>query len=169
MTAPLTRIVVVGEIPAAGRTIRIVPDPVEIAALVAELGLIDLKDLSVDLRLKPIGRDGLRVTGELTASVVQPCVVTLEPVTTRIETPVEATYAPARGDGTDPDADGPDPLVEGRADVGALAREFLVMAIPDYPRKAGLPEPDAADPPPDRASPFADLGERLSRPRTRLE
>jgi hypothetical protein len=55
-----------------------------------------------------------------------------------------------------PVEDAPEPLVGGQIDLGAIATEFLILAIDPYPRK-----PDAVfQPPPggdDSAHPFAAL------------
>ena len=50
-------------------------------------------------------------------------------------------------------ADAPDPIVDGKIDLGALAAEFLALGLDPYPRKPGAEfAPPAADEPPD--SPF---------------
>ena len=54
--------------------------------------------------------------------------------------------------------DEPDPLIDGKIDLGALAAEFFALGLDPYPRKPGVsfeaPE-DAAD-----DSPLADLARR---------
>ena len=53
----------------------------------------------------------------------------------------------------------PDPIIEGRIDLGALAAEFLALGLDPYPRKPGVDfaaPADASAP----ASPFAVLGRR---------
>ena len=63
-------------------------------------------------------------------------------------------------DGEDP----PDPIVDGRIDLGALAVEFLALALDPYPRKPGAeftPPPEEA--PPD--SPFDALPEMAKKKR----
>ena len=53
--------------------------------------------------------------------------------------------------------DGPEPLLDGRIDLGAIATEFLVLGIDPHPRKQGAVfEPPAIED--DRAEhPFAAL------------
>ena len=52
--------------------------------------------------------------------------------------------------------DAPEPLVGGSIDLGAIASEFLMLAIDPYPRKAGVVfEPPAKDA--DTDGPFAAL------------
>ena len=35
------------------------------------------------------------------------------------------------------DVDAPDPIVDGKIDLGALAAEFMVLGLDPYPRKPG--------------------------------
>ena len=52
--------------------------------------------------------------------------------------------------------DAPEPLVDGRIDLGAIAIEFLMLGIDPYPRKPGVAfEPPKSDS--DGAHPFAAL------------
>jgi hypothetical protein len=54
------------------------------------------------------------------------------------------------------DEDPPDPIVDGRIDLGALAAEFLALGLDPYPRKPGAAFA-GAEPEPERDSPFAAL------------
>ena len=89
------------------------------------------------------GADGLHVLGRVKATVAQTCVVTLEPMTSEIDEPVELVFSPS-AQPTEPKLDDenlthaldePEPLVNGVVDLGALAIEFLLLAIDPYPRK----------------------------------
>jgi hypothetical protein len=82
------------------------------------------------------------------ARVCQTCVVSLEPIESEVAEPVDLKFvpAPAGGGKAAPeserkgplgDAEPPEPLVGGKVDLGALATEFLILAIDPYPRKAG--------------------------------
>jgi uncharacterized metal-binding protein YceD (DUF177 family) len=74
--------------------------------------------------------------------VVQTCVVTLEPVTTRVDQAVRRRFLPhaaARAAElvVDPEEDDEvEPLGE-RIDLGLVAVEALALALPAYPRKEG--------------------------------
>ena len=59
----------------------------------------------------------------------------------------------------DIEEDGPDPLIGGVVDLGALAGEFLTLALDPYPRKPGaaFEEPAPAVP---EESPFSALSKR---------
>jgi len=103
-------------------------------------------------------RRGVKVEGEVKAHVTQTCVVSLEPFDTEIEEPIEVRFLPpdAKAPEAEDDTDAPDPLIDGKIDLGALASEFLTLALDPYPRKPGV----AFEPPANLApevSPFGRL------------
>jgi uncharacterized metal-binding protein YceD (DUF177 family) len=110
-------------------------------------GLASLRDLPRLSAVFDLARQGavVRVTGQVSARVGQTCVVTLEPVASDLEEPVDLVFAPALAEpakagtvdlGTQDD-ESPEPLVGGKLDLGAIATEFLLLGIDPYPRKAG--------------------------------
>jgi hypothetical protein len=146
----------------SGRQLHLVADePVRIAA--ARLaGVIAIPRLCADFDLTGRGRDGLHVRGTISATVRQSCVVTLEPVENEVEETVDVVFAQPRNADCEADIavgapEPPEPLVEGVADLGAVAIEFLMLGIDPYPRKPGavFETPTTAD---TAASPFAALG-----------
>lgn len=88
---------------------------------------------------------GVHVSGRVSATVGQACVVTLEPMESEVEEAIEVSFSPsasvgaaAEGHHTRPDAEEPpEPLIGGKVDLGVLATEFLLLGIDPYPRKAG--------------------------------
>jgi hypothetical protein len=109
---------------------------------------------------------GVRVTGQVNARVGQTCVVTLEPIESDLEEPVDLIFAPPLAASVEAKTDAadrrtgeegpPEPLVGGKLDLGAIATEFLFLGIDPYPRKAGAEfAPLKADD--DSARPFAAL------------
>jgi uncharacterized metal-binding protein YceD (DUF177 family) len=84
-------------------------------------------------------------------------VLTLDPLENDLDEPIEVLFAPpvdafAKDEGDEP----PEPLIEGKVDLGAIAIEFLLLGIDPYPRKAGaeFATVKTAD---DSARPFAVL------------
>jgi len=135
--------------------------------------LADLRALSrfeATFELARHGRGGLHLVGTLSATVGQICVLTLEPIENEVEENIDLVFAPAAisiaeatGSVEEVSLDGPEPLADGVIDLGALATEFLILAIDPYPRKPGavFEAPDAPD---DSDQPFAALA-ALKKPR----
>ena len=68
--------------------------------------------------------------------------MTLEPIENGLEEQVDlmfssASTGPSQTDTKDDD-EPPEPLVDGKLDLGAIATEFLLLGIDPYPRKAGV-------------------------------
>jgi hypothetical protein len=165
---PWSVCVALEEVPEAGRHLELIADECTRAAVAKLAGLRALPRLSASFDLARRGRDRLHVTGRVCATVGQNCVVTLEPVDNDVEEPLDLVFSTkALSNALDamdedeggfeiPADDAPEPLVDGKVDLGALATEFLMLGIDPYPRK-----PDAVfEPPPagdEGAHPFAAL------------
>lgn len=137
----------------------------ERAALAARFGILEVGALKANLRLRQEAGGAVRVRGQLTADVVQACVVTLEPVPQHIEEPVDLRFLP-EGAEPDDDPDGPDEiLTEGEAlELGEAIAEQLSLALDPYPRAPGakleldlLQEEEEPEAEPTRPNPFAKL------------
>ena len=125
--------------------------------------------LRFSARISPSGTDGWRVDGRVTATVVQPCVVTLAPVVTRIDAPFTRHYqpdvedAPVEGEVEIDSAQEDIEPLERFIDIGGAAVEALSLALPPYPRAEGAELPEIArddaggDADEDRPNPFAAL------------
>jgi uncharacterized metal-binding protein YceD (DUF177 family) len=118
------------------------PGPVEAQAIARLMGAQAVRKLRFAGTLAPLATEGWQLEGQFGATVVQTCVVTLEPVTTRVDQAVRREYRPIRGEGpsdilvSPEDDDEVEPL--GRdIDLGLLAIETLALALPAYPRKPG--------------------------------
>ena len=143
------------------------------AAVARVAGLRDLPRLQANFDVTRSGAEGLHVTGHVSATVGQTCVVTLEPLANDVDENVDLLFAPPpppveRADDGDDDDDedetrkpernwnAPEPLTGGVVDLGALATEFLILGLDPYPRKPGA----VFEPPADRKrdpGPFAAL------------
>jgi hypothetical protein len=127
-----------------------------VRAAVAKLaGLRDLPRFEAKFDLERLGMDGLHVTGHVSATAGQNCVVTLEPLDNHVEETVDLVFEPRdpvaetdKGAAPAPRAAklrDREPLVGGMVDLGALATEFLILGLDPYPRKPGAvfePLPD---------------------------
>ncbi|HWA47654.1 MAG TPA: DUF177 domain-containing protein [Dongiaceae bacterium] len=129
-------------------------DPAERAALADRFGLVSLDRFQASFTLRRLRKDLIRVKGHISASLVQACVVTLEPVPAEIAEELELDFSENFDDpGLEMDldaeaADGPEPLSGGMIDLGEVAAEQLGLAIDPYPRKPGaeIPAEWAGDP-----------------------
>ncbi|MHA6323872.1 YceD family protein [Roseivivax sp. CAU 1753] len=150
---------------------RVTPDEATRAEIAATLDFTALRKVVFDGAIKPLGKRGWRLEGHLGATVVQPCIVTLAPVTTRIETDVVRSYLPEAllGDpepGSEiemPEDDTTEPLGS-VIDPSVVLIEALSLAAPDYPRAETAAEIAAESRPPGAApirdedtKPFAGL------------
>ena len=134
------------------RSFEIVPDAEGRARIAAELDLSALRKLRFAGRLVPEGSRDWRLEGQLGATVVQPCVVTAEPVTTRIDEPVLRRYLAdmeePEGDEVEmPEDDTAEPL-PATLDLSAIMVEALALALPLYPRAEGAALDQAVFAPP---------------------
>lgn len=107
--------------------------------LARALGLRDLSKLRFKGTLSPRGTQDWLLAGSLGATVVQNCVVTLDPVRTRIDTPVRRLFVadwqePAGEEIEMPEDDEAEPLGD-TIDLAAIMAEALALAMPLYPRK----------------------------------
>jgi uncharacterized metal-binding protein YceD (DUF177 family) len=155
----------VTDIPDGGRRFEIAADVQTRDAVAKVAGVLALPRLEAVLDLAPLDNGGVRVTGMVSASAEQICVVTLDPMTSRIEERIDLVFVPPGATvterdiamlGADNEGDPPETLEDGVIDLGAVATEFLVLGINPYPRKPGVSfEGSGADHV--RASPFAAL------------
>lgn len=149
---------------------RLVPTVEDMDVLSNDLGLSSVKKLRFEGKLIPVGKRDWRLEGTLGATVVQPCVATLVPVTTRVETPVNRTFIAGLREDYEADSevemsedDSIDPLPR-TLRLSAIAEEALALAAPDYPRADGaelgvtqFTEPGTAAMTDEDTKPFAGL------------
>mgnify|MGYP000507130793 CR=1 FL=1 len=123
---------------------KLEPDAPARDALAKALDAVSVRKLRFEGEVAPKGRSGWELTAQLGATVVQSCIVTLEPVTTRIDTPVTRRFVPAEqmssyeaGSEIEmPEDDETEELGE-VIDLAAVMTEALSLALPDFPRKDG--------------------------------
>jgi uncharacterized metal-binding protein YceD (DUF177 family) len=141
--------VAVDDIPDSGMHVEIdAPAEVRAQVLAVVEGLSTVREILSLSGVFDLQRRGSRVhvEGRVRAKVGQTCVVTLEPIDSDIDEPVDLMFAPTHAEMTPSDAeievslqgDPPEPLTGGTVDLGALATEFLVLGIDPYPRKSDV-------------------------------
>lgn len=146
-TVEFSRPVSLHSIDDGGTAIRIEADAAERARLSERFGLLGLDSLSAELRLTAEeGGTLIRLEGTMVAEVIQACGVTLEPLKSRIEGPLQRLYTTAEESGPEPagedfdvDAEEPPEQIVGRKiDVGEAVAEQLALELPSFPRKPGI-------------------------------
>lgn len=145
--------------------------------LVELLDLVSLRKLRFEGALHPVAARDWQLRADLGATVVQPCVVTLDPVTTRIDQRVDITYVagfdePTAAESEMDSDDSVEALVE-EIDLESVLAEALALHVPDYPRKEGVALANAVSGHEDtseeeeRQRPFAGLGDLRDKLRER--
>lgn len=165
---PFSRVVRVDAIPRDGQTLMIEAQAAEREALASFLGLPAIAALTATLRLEPWDRGGARVSGSVHGECTQTCVVSLDPFPATVDEAVDVRFAPQTGAHSPSpgpketqtvsleEDDEPDPVIDGKVDLGALAAEFFALGLDPYPRKPGA----TFDPPTEsreEENPFAAL------------
>lgn len=164
----LDAVVRVDKIPAAGRVIKIETDAEQRELLAARFKVSAVTEFSAEVTASRF-RGGIRALGRVKGAVVQPCVVTGDPVDQRIEETVDRVFLPGRDAASDAtagaeifvnleDDDLPDYFDGDEIDLADLVLEIFALAIDLYPRAPGaaLEEGRAGDDPAE-LSPFAAL------------
>jgi len=147
---------------------EVVPSAEARGVIAGELGLDAIKKLSFRGTLAPSGTSDWTLTGELGATVVQPCVTTLAPVTTRIDEGVSRTYMaelpiPEGLEVEMPEDDSVEAL-PATLDLYEVLVEALSLAVPTFPRaedaefgSLAVTEPGQRPMTDEEAKPFAGL------------
>jgi uncharacterized metal-binding protein YceD (DUF177 family) len=122
------------------------PDSDGRKAIARTIGVLKVKKLRFDGVLIPTGKRDWRIEATLGATISQACVISLDPVTTRIDEEITRSYISDfdKRDDTSDDTevemiedDTTDPLPE-TLDLIDVIAEALVLTMPPYPRKEGI-------------------------------
>lgn len=148
----------VGELEGGRAALSISPDAEARKRLAQRLGLVSLDALTADIVIsRRSGEVAYHVKGHLVASLIQSCVVTLEPVSSSIADNFEAWFADPEaaisiarlrherqsrtGHGEVPilsEKEDPESLVDGKIDLGELVTQYLSLFINPYPHAEGV-------------------------------
>lgn len=139
-------IVRIDKLPSAGRSVSVTADEPTRLAIAAAMKVTTVEHFEAELTVVPL-RGGLRAQGSLRARIVQPSVVTFEPVAQDIAETIDRVFLPAahvenHAPGAEvfvdlEDDDFPDHIDGPEVDLSALLLETLALAIDPYPRVAG--------------------------------
>lgn len=173
MTDGSDRIVIHGasirldSMPSAGRDIDLTVEREAREQIATQVGVTTVDRLQVKLHAVRF-RGGIRVTGQLKALVMQPSVVSLEPVVEDISEAVDRIFLPGGQKAFAGKADAevfvdlegddlPDHFEGNEADLSDLIIETLALGIDPYPRLDGESVGIAGDAEDEDDSPFASL------------
>jgi len=117
------------------------PDAESLKVIAQELGLTSVRKLAFEGTITALGNTDWQMDARLGATVVQPCVVTLEPVQTRIDAKITRLFMKDYVEPDEPEAEMPEddesePLGQW-IDPAAVMVEALALEIPEYPRANG--------------------------------
>lgn len=160
----------------ADNSFRLSPDAEARARIARFLDIEAVERMTLTVRLLPRPDDGWEAKGQLTATVVQSCVVTLEPVRGVIDTAVRRRYVhdpdmpeSANLELGEDDLDPPDAF-DRHIDLGQLAVETLALMLDPWPRAEGAEfdqqrpgQPGLAALGEENSRPFASLAELRAR------
>jgi hypothetical protein len=162
--APVT----VAQIPDRGQHRELDADEAQRKAIAEIGGLREVVSAHASFDLTPKSGGRFHVAGHVRARVGQTCVVTLDPIETDIDEPIDLMFAPpeqipalsdlvddaaAHADEIDP----PEPIEGGVIDLGRLATDALFLGIDPYPRKPDAVFDHEIAPPDPEDHPFAAL------------
>jgi uncharacterized metal-binding protein YceD (DUF177 family) len=138
-----SRVITIARISQKGTEERLEAKPAERAALAERFDLIEIPALKAEIMLIQGPQQTIAATGLIEAEVIQRCVVTLEPISSRLAIDVDVTFAPQEANlnidkafkemGLDDDFEF---FSGGKIDIGELVAQQLGVSIDPYPRKA---------------------------------
>ncbi len=103
--------------------------------------LLELKSFTVQTQVKALINGAYEVHGSLNAVVVQPSIVSYEPVTTSISEQFTIMLVPTQNRLVDYESSHPDDdcdvYTDDEYDLGNLALEYLSLSLPTHPKLAG--------------------------------
>jgi uncharacterized metal-binding protein YceD (DUF177 family) len=138
------------------------------AAIAKWADIVGVEALRLKGELRPNGRSDWELSATLSATVVQECVISLAPVTTKIHETVTRRYLahmemPSEEEVEMPEDDSTEPL-PASVNLAGVALEALELALPLYPRAPGaslstasVTEPGAEPLSEEQIKPFANL------------
>ena len=162
---PLQHFFELGGLSQAGAEVTVKAKAAELPGLAEWAGVDSVRQFAATVSLRRLSQSRFNFEADLTVDVVQSCVVTLEPVESRIsrhiirELQLAPRLPPEAGELTlsAGDDDVPETIASLDYDLAAPLLEEYVLAIDPYPRKAGVAFAVPAAPEAPQSSPFAVL------------
>jgi uncharacterized metal-binding protein YceD (DUF177 family) len=176
MRPPFERLYDLGDLSQAGTEVVIEAHGDDLASIAQWIGVDAVEFFKAEVELRRLSQSRFALDAHLVADVVQACVVTLEPVRSRLEREVSrrlflapsALRKPRGGEEEWPAAPAEDDVAEEisslRYDLAVPLLEELVLAVDPYPRAPGVVFQAGDEVPDGPESPFAVLKGLKNRP-----
>lgn len=132
-----------------GVEIKFVANLDDMSLVVEIINIVGLTRLEGNIQIKPWHKTGYMLTGELRATAVQECVVTLEPISEEVVEPFERTFiSEAEATQEEPDEhvevdlileaeDPPEVLIGHSINLLEIVAEHLALGLTPWPRVEG--------------------------------
>ncbi|WP_299844197.1 DUF177 domain-containing protein [uncultured Roseovarius sp.] len=115
------------------------PDSTGNAEIAHELGILGIRKLDFKGTVQAEGKSDWQLTAQLGATVEQACVITLDPVITRIDQPVTRSFVANLSADLAEEIEMPEDdtteALGAEIDLFRVMTEALALALPDYPRR----------------------------------
>jgi len=143
VAAELSRIVNLDDLSGSQAVFEILATEPECTALAQRFGLEAIESFAATVRLKRTGQAEIMFSAEITVSLTQTCVVTLEFFQERLQCRAELHFGPSVPD----DASGPvdflagddlEPLPDDDFDIGEIAATEFYLTLDPFPRHPDL-------------------------------
>ncbi len=145
------------DITAEPRTYTFTADERQKIDLCRRLNLLSIESIEANVTVQQVGGGTIHAMGTIAADVVQGCVISLSPVPAHIEDEFEGwfgdkaravSFAKARSDREAKKAHteieileesiDPEPIINGKVDLGELATQYLSLSLDPYPHAEGV-------------------------------
>lgn len=143
----------ISKLPSPSDVLQLPFDKMILSTLADECGVISLNNFHTKFRLKRYRKHGVTIYGEFSVEVEQECVVTLDPIFSKINESFERQFLPQKDseykmpeiiDGEmvlDPEADDIPDIIEGHEiNLWDVLSEALILVIDPFPRSQGISE-----------------------------
>jgi len=116
--------------------------PSDLRDVAERFGWVSVDNLTAELRIRKVARNCWDIDGQMTAQIIQSCVVTGESVAESIDFHIEERYVRTadQPDEVEVGLDGAEPLKNGAIDIGELVVQSLGLAATPWPRSATAPD-----------------------------
>jgi uncharacterized metal-binding protein YceD (DUF177 family) len=114
----------------------------DLLELADRFGWSSVTELAAELCVRKVARDCWDVTGQITAQVIQNCIVTDVLVPESVDFQIEERYVRSIDEANDVEVrlDAAEPLKNGAIDIGELAVQSLGLAASAWPRVENAPD-----------------------------